>query len=123
MSYFLHNECGSQVRVDISGHVKVLLSYGIGKTVLRAGSGDLYGPNETTFNTKFFCIKCDKHVGLDDVSSRCMYCGNIFPLENLYKPSQSGGIYCTDHARVFKEDGETLKKLSTLASRFSMKAL
>lgn len=118
VTYFIHTECGNSVYLDVGEIFKILTTFGIGKTVLRVKQGTIRQVKEVS-ETLFYCLDCNKNVTVDGVRARCQYCGNVFPLGNLFTMSKSGGVYCEEDTKEFT--GEDAKKLSTIVRRMSLK--
>lgn len=120
MSYFQHNRCGQTVYVNIAESIRFLVSYGLGKNVLRIGTGDIQ-TDKDVFDVEFYCTSCATNVRHEDVEARCGNCGDVHPLDELFKPSESGGMYCERCAATYKAAGESLKKVSSMAQRISLR--
>lgn len=94
MTYFYHNKCRSLVYLDLNDMLKIIASFGIGKTALKVGQAVIC-PVSTVEKTKFYCHTCG-NIDVSEVFARCFSCGNSFSLEELYTLSKSGGIYCQE---------------------------
>lgn len=122
MSYFLHRECGGPIYLDLTNMVRLLSSFGIGKTVLRAREVSLITINDVS-ETIFFCANCKKTniISLSEIGARCFNCGKEFALETLFSPSKSNGIYCSTCIKLPTFADEEHRKLPSLVKRMSIK--
>lgn len=122
MSYFLHRECGGPIYLDLTEMVRILSTFGIGKTVLRAREASIITVSEVV-PTTFYCAQCSKTgiKSLKEIGARCLNCGKEFCIEELYSPSKSGGIYCETCSKLSMFSGEDLRKLTSLVKKMSIK--
>ena len=122
MSYFLHRECGGPIYLDLSSMVKILSTFGIGKTVLRAREAQIVTISEVV-PTVFYCAQCKKTdiTSYKEIGARCLNCGKEFSVESLFSPSKSGGIYCETCSKLPMFVGEDIRKLTNLIKKMSIK--
>jgi hypothetical protein len=116
-----HKKCGSQVLVDVSEVLMLICTFGIGKTVLRVGVGDIVQKDLTSIPTVFYCSICgENHISFSDVQAQCSQCGLLFPLDSMFKAEGSGGIYCANDARTLCKTSE-LTPLNKICQKVSFR--
>lgn len=118
MNTFYHREDGGVVLLDISDNILFLSTFGVSRGTLRIGTGNISIKDSKSYKSRFYCLECRKEVSLVDIFARCYYCGEEFPLSELYRVSDSGGPYCITCSRD-KFSGVSKTKLTTIFCKLS----
>ena len=105
--------CKSEVHVDVSGAIKVLMEPIISPRGISGRITITQGkiiPREISF----YCLRCKNALRLEDISFICSACGENFPIVDGKVPVNSGGVYCPEHIRRFTKDNEPIANLETI---------
>lgn len=122
MNNFYHKKDGGVVLLDITNNILFVTTFGITKSSLRTGTGNISIKDSENSEPVFYCSQCEKNVPLDEIYSRCYYCGDEFPIIRLYRVSDSGGPYCDNCSRE-KFPSSSRNKLSTIFTKLSFRRI
>lgn len=123
MAEFYHKNCGSAVLVDLSGTLKVVASFGVGKTVLKLVGSSLIPTEDPqkAVPTTFYCTTCKRTVLMDEIVAYCNHCNEAQPLDKLYRMPDVGGVYCeTCQTNNYSKYSGTKRLLSAIAAKITL---
>lgn len=78
-----HKKCKGSVMANIP--VRFLANFGIGRNSLKMSLAYVEPPKEKTMKSQFFCPSCSEVINMNELSGYCSYCGDEFPVTNLFR--------------------------------------
>jgi hypothetical protein len=111
---FIHSTCKSPIYIDLSSNITFLVSFGVAKTGLKLGQGDISFMDDK-FEPDFYCVKCKNLIPVIEIEGSCSHCGDLYKIDSLFKSLDSGGIYCSKCIKLLPD--ETTRPLSVIFSK------
>ena len=70
----------------------------------------------------FMCTRCGEKIKdlIKECAISCIDCGDMFSLDNLYIPKDSGGVYCKRCSKHFRD---TIDNIDTLLDILDLSAI
>lgn len=102
-----HKKCKYTIKADLSESIRVLATFSIiGKFTAQATECSI---KKRTHSGKaplvLFCEKCNRIVkDFDEVICPCDSCGEVIELSKIKIPVESGGMYCSECIKKFKDE-------------------
>jgi hypothetical protein len=123
----LYHRCGSRVYVEITNY-KVLAQIGVSvkDKVLKPTNLQVnFIRTSTKEEIKKLKFICERHGEIsvensNDLLVDCRYCGDYHPISIMYVPMESGGVYCKNHLKRFKEDKEEVKTVEEILKSYTL---
>jgi hypothetical protein len=100
---FKHKKCNNDVYIDLSDHVKIYCTPGLGKESLRISLGaiDLINSGKAV-ESKFYCPTCKQSVDINDIVVRCKECGKYYDINEILRVVKDGEytshLVCKNHS-------------------------
>ena len=115
----LYHNCNKHgvVYLDVSGKIKLLSKiFAIRPDGIKPSNAIVYDSGNVNA-PEFFCSECKKTIKKEEISVKCQMCGKDFSLDEVYKVSEVGGVYCLEHCEEYFL-GRRKWKLSTIFSKY-----
>lgn len=117
-----HTVCKTcSVKLDLSGTYKFLSEFGVNTRGVRPTMGDIVQTPEVNPVAQYFCTTCHKVVPMEELEVYCGQCCTMQPLLSMFRPSRSGGYYCSKCIKVFEQNGETAIPIHKLMGKLQLK--
>lgn len=119
---FHHKKCSSPVKLDMATIGRLVTDFGFSvKNGLQPTMGDIIPSGDAKPKVIFWCTTCHEEIGTSDLEAYCMFCGEKFGLKDLFAPSQSSGIYCSQCIAKYVSLGEKSTKLLSIIDKINVR--